>query len=1189
MYLKKLEMKGFKSFADRIDIDFESGVTCVVGPNGSGKSNITDAVRWVLGEQKVKTLRGSKMEDVIFNGTKHRKPLGAAEVSLTFDNQDQNLNLDYSEVRITRRVYRSGESEYLINDTSCRLRDVRDLFMDTGIGTDGYSIIGQGRIDRILSNKPEERRQIFEEAAGIVKYKSRKREAERKLDNTNQNLLRVEDIINELAVRVDPLKEASEKASLYLDYSQELKGLEINQFIHESDSLQEELKSIVEKIENMRNEQKGLHDQRRELLQKVETLAEDIAKNESHIFQLDETYETTLQKLNTDENEKVVLEEKAIHSKANVERLHEELEQLKEQKLEMEDTLRSQSSNKGALEQEIQEVETVISQYESENQRLEKLFKEKETNHQESRDRIIEILNLVERRKVETKNLESLAQTMQNRLEQVDRDLIIERSKEESLELTIDGLNHDLEELKQYLENRLAKRGEDKVVLEQNEKQFEHQTNELNMDRKSLTEYEAEHKLLKEMEENYDGYGNSVRDALLACKKDKGLGKGIHGVVAELFQIPERYETAIDVILGRSLQNVVAETADDAKRVIKYLKENRIGRVTFAPLSNIRPNDVQKKELDEAKKIKGYLGVANELVLFESQYQKLFDYLLNRVIIVEDIDVATQMLKINRLKYRIVTLDGDLVIPGGTISGGSMKPKKTNILSRKRRIFELDNIIESLHVRIESLEQTIATLKVDIQAQQIAIEELTKIIDEHKLDEVRKKNDLTNAQKEMESLALLLKRLETEKTTLRKDVENTHGKIKAYGAEIEALNLENQQLEENMLTHKDEIDHVKVEIQEMHDKIVELKVERASVMEKYEHRLENMTRLKEELQAMGSRIANLDAQKETLTQDMSQFEARKEAVAKRIEESRKALEQLKGNQVSMRELLESSKHENVELEKTDIRLQSRISEISNMLEHMESQKSKMEWKHNNLLNNMWEKYEISYLEALEMRVEIDEKTMNRQIKALRKAIRDLGEVNLNAIKEYEEVSERYGFLTEQYQDLQDAQKQLTRVIRDLEKTMKQQFLEYFEEINEHFKEIFKALFTGGQADLVLLDKEDMLNSDVDIIAQPPGKKLQSLELMSGGERALTAIALLFAILKSKPTPFCILDEIEAALDDVNVYRFADFLKEFTQKSQFIIITHRKGTMEIADNLYGVTMEEYGVSKILSVRLENVAV
>jgi len=1182
-------MKGFKSFADRLELDFESGVTCVVGPNGSGKSNITDAVRWVLGEQKVKTLSGSKMEDVIFNGTKLRKPLGAAEVSLTFDNQDQNLKLDYNEVCITRRVYRSGDSEYLINDSPCRLKDVRELFMDTGIGTDGYSIIGQGRIDRILSNKPEERRQIFEEAAGIVKYKSRKRETERRLENTNNNLIRVEDIVNELAVRVEPLKEASEKATLYLDYSHELKDLEINQFIRESESIQDELKKEIKQIDEFQKELTVLNEKRELIKTKNQELSNEITLNEGQALKLDEVYEETLKTLNSCENELVVLEEKMIHSKANKERLLSEINKLQETVTITKDEIGEQSFIKSSLEEDIKEAELVVNQHEKEKDRLEVLFKEIECVSQESRERIIEILNIIERKKVEIKNFESMINTMERRLEEVGKELIIERSKEESKELLIDKLSDELVELDKYLENRLKKRDSLRKDLLENEEQQKNQKKELNIDRNSLTEYEAENKLLKEMEANYEGYGNSVRDALIACKKDKTLGKGIHGVVAELFQIPERYEAAIDVILGRSLQNVVADSADDAKRVIKYLKDNRIGRVTFVPLSNIKPNDQQKKEIEEAKKIDGYIGLANELVHFDCEYNTLFDYLLNRVIIVENIDVATEMLKIKKLKYRIVTLDGDLVIPGGTITGGSRKPQKTNILSRKRRIFELNNIIENLHLRISELDKLVSEYQTVITGQKNELEELIRIIEEHKIDQVRKNNDLDNANKEMDIIIAYLNRLETEKKTLKKEIDETIHRVEDYKESISKLTLENNELEETILSHSDESNDVKTKIMENHEKIIELKVDRASVLEKFEHREENLKRLQIQLRGSQTQLNQMIESSEQIDTETLEITSRKSILSELIGKTRKDLGNLKENQITIRELLESNKTESVEQEKSDIRFHSRISEISTLIQHHENQKHKLESKHEYIINNMWDKYEISYLEALEIRIDLDENLMNKRIRMLKKSIRDLGEVNINSIKEYEEVSERYTFLTEQQQDLLDAQKQLVKVIRDLEKSMKIQFVEYFNEINEHFKEIFKVLFSGGIADLVLVDNEDILNSDIDIVAQPPGKKLQSLELMSGGERALTAIALLFAILRSKPTPFCILDEIEAALDDVNVYRFAEFLKGFTQNSQFIIITHRKGTMEIADNLYGVTMEEYGVSKILSVKLEDVAV
>lgn len=1189
MYLKRLEMKGFKSFPDKIEIEFDTGVTCVVGPNGSGKSNITDAVRWVLGEQKVKTLRGSKMEDIIFNGTRHRKPLGIAEVSLVFDNTDRKLSVDYGEVKVTRKIFRSGDTEYLLNDTPCRLKDIRDVFMDTGIGVDGYSIIGQGKIESILSTRNEDRRLVFEEAAGIVKFRQRKRESERKLEAAVQNLLRIEDILRELEQRVGPLEEQSIKAQTYLTLSGELKNLEVNQMIREieeavqqaansqlrwnetSKALQEAqsaLDSLGERLEETRlqteldqtrsREMAQIHFQAiskvQELENRIETLKSDSQREGYEVQRIADT-----------------LEDYAL----KMDEILEEIARLEAEKIDLD---RKQAVTEHALS----DAEQAIQKCREDNASLEQ-------NQTQNREAMIGHLNSIERKKAEIRNLSQMQLTMQNRMDQVDHERILEQTKEQNKTVDSDVLQAELEEIRDYVDNISHKKQDATGSLFQRKTELSGLTADRDKYNKRLTELEAERRLLQEMEDNYQGYGESVRNVLKACGANKEMGSGVHGVVADLLKIPERYETAVDVILGKSLQNIVVDSESDARRLIRHMKERSMGRATFLPLRDLKDSDDNSKQLEKLNGMAGFIGRASDLVKCEEPFKKLLRYLLDRVVIVESLDHAGAMMQFSWLRFRIVTLEGDLFIPGGAITGGSMRTTKTGLLSRKRRITEIageaeqiKGQYESVRDRIEEMERTVGRLEREVL-------DMNRVMDERKLDLARKEEQARQVETDLETAQGVLHKLEMEKNRLKIEIEQTGTRIQIMEQEIQEHEADGRILEKNLMENGSILEKAQRDLTELQEKQTQMRVLRATQKEKVlslGDRLTSEQRRQQDLEALinasnqqkGDIVLESENRKQLLVQFLAELEA-----------SRLSVDTCLSSLNDHDQESEDRKKRREELMAADAELRGKTGALSERLSLCEQEKVRSDGKQESMITALWEKYELSWLEALDLKVDWEEAKAQKRIRELRKDIRDLGDVNLGAVAEFAEVKERFEFLRTQREDLTEAEKGLRRIIRDLDKAMRAQFTEAFEKVRGAFQELFSELFAGGTADVILSDPQEPLDCEITIVAQPPGKKLQSLELMSGGEKSLTAIALLFAILKNKPSPFCMLDEIEAALDDVNVWRFAEFLKHFTSHSQFIVITHRKGTMEIADTLYGVTMEEYGVSRILSVKMEEIPV
>lgn len=1186
MYLKRLEMRGFKSFADKTLIDFDNGVTCIVGPNGSGKSNITDAVRWVLGEQKVKTLRGSKMEDVIFNGTKHRKKLGMAEVTLVFDNSERYFPLDFNEVKVCRRVYRSGESEYLINDTNCRLKDVRDLFMDTGIGTDGYSIIGQGRIESVLSNNPDERRQLFEEAAGIVKYKTRKRETERKLDNTEQNLIRIEDIFSELAGRVEPLRIESEKAKRHIELTDRLSELELNLFINEIESVDKKIlkekNNIAEcsqTLEAKNHSQKDLLNQKNELTKKIEvandtllTLQNSFYEDKNRIASLEGNMNVIKTKMeaNRGEENRLTLVVKSHHEKLDL--LKKEQKEALSEKQALEENLLFMTQEINTKQQSFEKVSNVLFDAQS--------------SSEAHRQAIINHMNDVEKNKTEINSYHTILDNHLSRKAVLDKELdeteeLITSSKKREKE-------HDQElgqltDAEEDIKNQVASL---KKKLNSVEVDLQEHSVRINDQRKKLTEYTTESSLLKQMEKDHAGYDHSVKKALQLVDKNEKLKVGMNGVVASLMSIPKAYEVALEVALGKAIQNLVVETPEDAKAIISELKRTKGGRVTFIPLSTIQSKGDQDKHLKHLEEVEGFIGKANELFDYDDKYGVLFDYLVGRTVIVKDVESATAALKIKGLKYKVVTLEGDVFIPGGTITGGSYKSKSSGILSRKRKIDELSiNIKETDEVILE-LSDTIQDLRNLEKDMKVTLDENSKINEELRLKIAKKENDILVVNNELNRLIALSSKRKSEKIVIENDIQTVHADIDKKNAIIFSLEEASRSLETMIKDDAEKLESLKEEMQEIREQLTDIRVKNASVVETLKNAEQALLRFEEEQRVLMSEVH--DAEKlldegrltyKKLQEELSELEDKKTAIVETSSSKHLEIETLQGEVTSYEKTI-------LEINTDNHTIFEAIESIRETLHKYEIKKAKYDVHREDIAERLYERYEMTPEDAIKCKKDIDMSGANKEIKVIRRELKEIGDVSLHAIEEYEEVSERYIFLKEQHDDLVEAKNVLLKLIRELEKEMKEKFLECFDVVKIHFATIFESLFVGGSAELALHDPENVLDSDISINVQPPGKKLQSISLLSGGEKALTAIALLFAILKTKPAPFCILDEIEAALDDVNVYRFADFLKEFTRNSQFVIITHRKGTMEIADNLFGVTMQEFGISKMISVKLED---
>lgn len=1184
LYLKKLEMKGFKSFADKTEIDFQSGISCIVGPNGSGKSNITDAVRWVLGEQKVKTLRGTKMEDIIFNGTARRKPYGMAEVSLIFDNRDRFFPIDFQELKITRRAYRSGENEYLINNAMCRLKEVKELIMDTGVGTDGYSIIGQGRIDSILSQNKEERRMVFEEAAGIVKYGSKKKETERKIEALDLNLLRIEDILHELNGRINPLRAEKETAEVYLKHTSELKNIEITMFLNQSSELKEKLKSVLVSLEEVLKRLEADEAIYGELDQSYEELA-------SIIEQLKERMQTNnrqalemMAKMKELEGEQALAEEKLRRIHSELQRYERESADLAAEKLTLEEAIARENevceklfSESETEEKESDEMQLAVQTFEEEVNGAKK-------KSEEDRGEMIRLFNAIENGKRDVVSLEVATSSFEERLgyldEQrslLDADAVSEAEKQGLIEKRLSEvtLARDTSLLQQeQLENRQIELVKEKKASQEGLQRHIQERGKL----------QTEGQLLKELENSYEGYDFAVKHAL-AFAQQSGLKKQVHGVVANILDIPERFEVAIEAVLGKQLQHIVVENERDAKGMIDELKARNKGRATFLPLSLIQSN----RGNDRTNRLKthaGYLGTGNDLIGCDSRYAGILHYLLGRTLFVENYETAVKVLKEADPGFRVVTLAGEVMTTSGAITGGSIKATSTGILSRKRRMTEIEEQLVRLEQQINTYTNQLELYEKEEKDAYNALKLIKETLVLHEDEKRRLELELYDLESSVKNREFQRERYQNEALAVTQEIESNKKRLTELETEMDQLLQRKDQLELMVSENQQRV----VEMERTLNEKREAQMVKRSGLAAYKERLINgqneLRRLEAHYSGFDERFNHTQAARDQLNIDRKAIVEKKGELLEALATLYNSHERAESDHIAIKRSIDESEVDLHALRQKRESVIERMKVDKEASHKLEVQKTRHEVEFESITAALHEKYELDLESAEPFRLDVIPKEAVKHVKQLREAIKALGDVNVGAIEAYQEVSERLTFMTEQHTDIIKSKKTLLDIMESLDHKMKMQFNETFESIRVHFKDIFSTLFNGGVADLALEDPTNALESAIEIEAQPPGKKLQNLNLMSGGEKALTAIALVFAIMRIKPAPFCILDEIEAALDDVNVDRFSEFVSQFTGQSQFVIITHRKGTMEAADVLFGVTMEEYGVSKILSLKLED---
>ncbi|QAA33237.1 chromosome segregation protein SMC [Clostridium manihotivorum] len=1185
MFLKSLEIRGFKSFADKTELKFKKGVTAVVGPNGSGKSNISDAVRWVLGEQSIKTLRGGKMEDVIFAGTQFRKPVGLAQVSLTLDNTDGELPIEYNDVTVTRRIYRSGEAEYLINNSQCRLKDITTLFMDTGIGKEGYSLIGQGKIEAILSGRPEERRALLEEAAGIVKFKSRKHEAEKKLENTEQNLIRINDILSTYEERIEPLRIESEKAAKFIELSNDLKGKEISLVVRHIEKFDETINLQGNKIDNLISENEKLKLELGEVKNKTASLNNQLEKLESLSSEDRELYYKNKEASGELQKQIDILEERVKNIELNIDNNAKEINSLSEKVLSIE---KEKEEHVAYLNEKLNEQKTIDEEtkaLEKELSELSNMLRSKEDKIKLLRDEEFENIQAASELKnsrtmlaSQIKALEESIDNLHNNSSNLESSLKINVSTKLMLEEKVLALKEEIERLEYTVKENNKAIG---ILLSKNTKN-DGRLKALNAEKSKL---EANKTILSNLEKQYEGYNKSVK--ILMEHIDKGyLGNNFSScsVIGEIISVDKLYETAIEIALGSSISNVVTEDENSAKRLIEYLKEKKLGRATFLPLTIIRGTKLQlDRRITEAE---GYIGIASDLLSYDKKYEKAINYVLGRTIICKDMNSALSISKISGYSHKIVTLQGEIINPGGSLTGGSVYHKHTSIISRKREIEDITNELLKVEASIEELLSLISQgreeiKKLDEGNLNLKDESHFKSIEIAKLD-----SEIDNIEKDTLKLRNNIKIAQSERLNIETRLNN-------YKKELENSNSKSASLDEKLISYREQFELISKEADELTLKTNEQKellTGKKIIKAKIDESISNVRREADRLVGEVKEVRNKITSLEELNKNNIVI---KDKSILNIEENRnniviysKSIEELE-NKFKEYNVEKIKIKDNIKLYEGNVEnLTIDINKKEEEIHKSELVKAKQEVEKENLLLKLNDEMNLTFAEAVDLAdKEFDEALFSSEVSKLKSAINRLGTVNVSAIEEYKELSEKYRFMSTEREDLEKGKVELISVIDEMTEKMKEVFKENFVILNENFNKTFIELFKGGSAELILSDGDE-LTANIDINVQPPGKKLQNINLMSGGEKVLSAIALLFAILKMKPTPFCILDEIEAALDDANVYRYAEFLQKFSSNIQFIVITHRKGTMEASDIMYGVTMEERGVSKVVSVDLTN---
>ncbi len=1179
MYLKSIEVHGFKSFANKITFQFHNGITGIVGPNGSGKSNVADAVRWVLGEQRVKQLRGGNMQDVIFSGTELRKPLSYAYVAITLDNSDKQLAIDFDEVTVARRLYRSGESEYLINGTACRLKDINEMFYDTGIGKEGYSIIGQGQIDAILSGKPEERRELFDEAAGIVKFKRRKIASEKKLEDERNNLVRVNDILGELEKQVGPLEKQAEKAKIYLKKKEELKTNDVNLFLLSNASVKGQLDSVEEKLKianfdldtarasfvKIKEEYDITAAKIEELEHAIEEERKNLSDADSIRGKLENQIELLKEQINSAKGNEEHLCSRNDSVKKQIDEKDNEAREYLDRKASIDERLAVANAKKEELRLKLEEVQNVIEQFNN--------------DIEAGKNTIIQILNERANIKSQLERLDTIQEQIDIRKAELTSKIVSAKTDEAKQEDVIAGFSKEFDEITEVINKLDASQKEKEAQVAELKSKLEALDSTLRekqaLYHKDMSTYEA----LANITERYEGYGGSVKRVM----EEKDKEKGIIGVVADIIKTDKKYEIAIETALGGNIQNIVTDDEQTAKKMIILLKKERAGRATFLPLTSIKnPQEFKTPEvLDE----EGVLGMADTLVNTKKEYVNVAKAMLGRIVVVDNIDNAVNIAKKYNFGIRMVTLEGELFVPGGAISGGAFK-KDSNLLSRRREMEELKSRIEKTEKEIEEIENSIDETKSSRNAIRVEVENLKLTLqseyikqntarlsltaarnrqEENHADTDSLKNEAIELDNQVNANALernnILEQMKTS-NTMEANCEET---IKKLGKELESKRELESQIGDELSRADVEVEKIAVELNFEQQNIDRIESEKKRFTDELDEIVEKIGSSKEDIEHKENEILEI---KKTIE---SSYQSENDTKAKLDKD------------IELKEEL-NSKQKNFFTMRED--MNDRINDLDKEVYRLDAQKTKLSDSIQAQIDYMWNEYEITIRDAEKLRDPDmnDLVVIKRDVAALKDQIKRLGDVNVNAIEEFKEVSERYTFLKTQHDDLVEAEKTLMGIIDELDSAMRKQFKDKFSEINSEFNKVFKEMFGGGTGTLELMEDQDILDAGVRIIAQPPGKKLQNMMQLSGGEKALTAIALLFAIQNLKPSPFCLLDEIEAALDESNVGRFAKYLHKLTKHTQFIVITHRRGTMERADRLYGITMQEKGVSTLVSVNL-----
>lgn len=1184
MKLKKLELYGFKSFAQRTEIVFDEGITGIVGPNGSGKSNIGDAVRWVLGEQSAKTLRGASMSDVIFNGTQKRKPLSYCEVSLVFDNDDHALAMEAAEVMVTRRVYRNGESEYYLNRTACRLKDVVDLFRDTGIGKEGYSIIGQGRIDEILSRKSEDRRQVFEEAAGIVKFKARKEEADKKLQRTLENLERVDDILDELTKRLKPLEEQSRNARVYLELSTELKDLDLNLFLIRSDrararlsELESELLTVQTILADTESNLTDKTTRRDETQNRIDQLEEAITKARTELMECAEHVHESQKKLSA-------LQSRRETRSENRQRIVREQEEAQERLAEIEKDHARIQADVEKQHSLIADAEQILRATQEAAEKAQAKEKEADAALEAQKAAVIDQMNRLSDVRNDKTRLNTMQAQMETRLTEIEESSGALQEQEAALREALTAVEKQLETENQHQQQCQEKLAQARQASDEADTAYANLRADVEKQSADMQAASSRHNVLTEMTRDMEGYNMAVRRAMTYAKQ-RGL-TGVKGVLAQLMTVPQAYETAIDMALGAAQQNIVTDTEETAKELINYLRQNRLGRATFLPMSAIRGKTLYGNERN-ALKLPGCLGVASELVQCAPEYRGIVENLLGRTVIADNLDHGIPIMRAGNHAFRLVTLEGDVMHSGGSMTGGSAQSKVSNLLSRERELKELTAKLQTGRAELDKCRQELTQRQQTAQEKRQKVSDAVNALHQQEIAVAREQARRESVSADLNTHLQRMQETEQARVQLHQSLEDIRQQLETIEHQRTGAQGDQSAMEQKTIEMQNALVKARAEASAENDRLMV----RTLQLSDLRHGLSDLERDEAHAQQDQAQILREQERREQLLHEMDELDAIDENDMKReeAESARRQKEQLR--QESAAQAIEQRRSQ----AQSDLRdilsdmenLHEAYNRDSEKLHKTELAKARIEGDQKNLQNRIWDTYKLTYAGAEEFRrTPFDEKESDCRAAELQGQIRALGTVNVGAVEEYAETKARVDDLTAQQQDLKRAEMDLRELIERLLIQMRSTFVENFSKMQGYFAETFTRLFGGGHAELKLMDPDDPLNCGIEVNAQPPGKKLQLLSLLSGGERALTAIAILFAMLKLKPTPFCILDEIEAALDDANIGYYADYLKEYSKGTQFIVVTHRKGTMERCNSLFGVAMEEQGVSRMVSVSLQD---